>query len=69
MNKGSWQVIEVEKTNRQPMLLEGTMDLIIIIIYEKQFPLLVHTCTHVFLFYNNTTLLERNHIYVLNTNE
>jgi len=30
--------------------------------YEKQFPLLVHKCTHVFRFYNNTTLLERNDI-------
>ena len=32
------------------------------VLYEKQFPLLVHTCTHVFRFYNNTTLLERNYI-------
>jgi hypothetical protein len=32
------------------------------VLYEKQFPLLVHTCKHVFRFYNNTTLLERNYI-------
>ena len=32
MKWGSWHLIEVEKTHRQPMLLEGTMDLIIIII-------------------------------------
>ena len=32
------------------------------LLYEKQFPLIVHTCTHVLRLYNKKTLLERNYI-------